>query len=102
MKLVVNGERNLLMKLYKEKVVSISECSLDNRGLLCFRERVWIPDSEPLRTKIIQETYDSYITGHPRRDLTYLILLRRFFWPGAASKVRRFMRNCEVCGRNTI
>ncbi|KAM4055169.1 reverse transcriptase (RNA-dependent DNA polymerase) [Hirsutella rhossiliensis] len=72
------------------------------RGLLCFRERVWIPGSEPLRTKIIQETHDSHITGHPGRDLTYSTLSRRFFWPGAASDVRRFVRNCEVCGRNTI
>ncbi|KAM4059166.1 reverse transcriptase (RNA-dependent DNA polymerase) [Hirsutella rhossiliensis] len=53
------------------------------------RERVWIPGSEPLRTKIIQETHDSHITGHPGRDLTYSTLSRRFFWPGAASDVRR-------------
>lgn len=101
-KLIANGEKTLPTNLQKEKAVSISECSLDNRGLLCFRERVWIPDSEPLRTKIIQETHDSHITGHPGRDLTYSVLSRRFFWPGAASAVRRFVRNCEVCGRNTI
>ncbi|XP_044721704.1 reverse transcriptase (RNA-dependent DNA polymerase) domain-containing protein [Hirsutella rhossiliensis] len=52
------------------------------------RERVWIPGSEPLRTKIIQETHDSHITGHPGRDLTYSTLSRRFFWPGAASDKR--------------
>lgn len=101
-KLVANGEKNLPTQLQKEKVVSISECSLDDRGLLCFRNRVWIPNSEPLRTKIIQATHDSHITGHPGRDLTYSILSRRFFWPGAASEVRQFVRNCEVCGRNTI
>ncbi|KAM4060831.1 reverse transcriptase (RNA-dependent DNA polymerase) [Hirsutella rhossiliensis] len=101
-KLVADGAKSLPTGLQKEKVVSISECSLDNRGLLCFRERVWIPGSEPLRTKIIQETHDSHITGHPGRDLTYSTLSRRFFWPGAASDVRRFVRNCEVCGRNTI
>ncbi|KAM4064241.1 reverse transcriptase (RNA-dependent DNA polymerase) [Hirsutella rhossiliensis] len=99
-KLVADGAKSLPTEL--QKVVSISECSLDNRGLLCFRERVWIPGSEPLRTKIIQETHDSHITGHPGRDLTYSTLSRRFFWPGAASDVRRFVRNCEVCGRNTI
>ncbi|KAM4059862.1 reverse transcriptase (RNA-dependent DNA polymerase) [Hirsutella rhossiliensis] len=84
-KLVADGAKSVPTDLQKEKVVSISECSLDNRGLLCFRERVWIPGSEPLRTKIIQETHDSHITGHPGRDLTYSTLSRRFFWPGAAS-----------------
>lgn len=81
---------------------SLSECHLDERGLLCFRGRVWIPDSEPLRTSIIQQVHDSHITGHPGRDATYSILSRRFFWPGAAKDVRRFLRNCSVCGRSTV
>ncbi|KAM4056451.1 retrovirus polyprotein [Hirsutella rhossiliensis] len=89
-------------KLYQELTKLVADGAKNNRGLLCFRERVWIPGSEPLRTRIIQETHDSHITGHPGRDLTYSTLSRRFFWPGAASDVRRFVRNCEVCGRNTI
>jgi len=81
---------------------SLSECHLDERGLLCFRQRLWIPDSEPLRTGIIQKIHDSHITGHPGRDATYSILSRRFFWPGAAKDVRRFLRNCTVCGRSIV
>lgn len=81
---------------------SLSECHLDERGLLCFRNRVWIPQSEPLQTGIIQQIHDSHITGHPGRDATYSILSRRFFWPGAAKEVRRFLKNCNVCGRSTI
>ncbi|KAI1687666.1 Pol protein [Pyrenophora tritici-repentis] len=100
--LVANKERNLPTKLQKEKSVSIAECTLDERGLLRFRDRIWIPDCEPLRTRIIQNIHDSHITGHPGRDLTYSILSRQFFWSGVASDVRRFVRNCEICGRNTI
>ncbi|KAM4056427.1 retrotransposon nucleocapsid protein [Hirsutella rhossiliensis] len=76
-------------KLYQELTKLVADGAKNNRGLLCFRERVWIPGSEPLRTRIIQETHDSHITGHPGRDLTYSTLSRRFFWPGAASDVRR-------------
>ncbi|KNG46626.1 hypothetical protein TW65_06673 [Stemphylium lycopersici] len=100
--LVANKERNLPTILQKEKSVSIAECTLDERGLLQFRDRIWIPECEPLRTQIIQNIHDSHITGHPGRDLTYTILSRQFFWSGAASDVRRFVRNCEICGRNTI
>ncbi|KAF7574116.1 hypothetical protein PtrM4_057390 [Pyrenophora tritici-repentis] len=99
---VPDKERNLPTILQKEKAVSIAECTLDERGLLRFRDRIWIPDCEPLRTQIIQNIHDSHITGHPGRDLTYTILSRQFFWSGAASDVRRFVRNCEICGRNTI
>jgi hypothetical protein len=100
--LVANKERNLPVELQKQKSVSISECTLDKRGLLQFRGRIWIPRCKPLHSWIIQDIHDSHITGHPGRDLTYAILYRQFFWSGAASNVRQFVRNREICRRNTI
>lgn len=94
------GERKLPSTVQVK--TSLAECHIDERGLLCFRDRVWIPNNEPLRTRIIQNVHDSHITGHPGRDATYMILSRRFFWPGAAKDVRQFLRNCTVCGRSTI
>jgi transposase InsO family protein len=81
---------------------SLSECHIDDRGLLHFRQRTWIPENEALRTGIIQGIHDSHVTAHPGRDTTYSILSRRFFWPGAAKDVRRFLRNCTVCGRSSV
>ena len=97
---LVNGERRIAIETGVK--TSLSECSLDERGLLSFRGRTWIPESESLRTGIIQKLHDSHITGHPGRDATYAILSRRFFWPGAAKDVRRFLRNCTICGRSTV
>jgi transposase InsO family protein len=82
--------------------VSISECTLNERGELLFRSRLWVPKSEPLRTRIIQETHDSVMTGHPGRETTLALLSRRFFWPTCATDVRRFVRNCGKCGANTL
>ena len=95
-----DGERRIAAEI--DVKISLAECQLNEQGLLCFRDRVWIPDNEPLRTGVIQRVHDSHITGHPGRDATYAILSRRFFWPGAAKDVRRFLRNCTVCGRSTI
>lgn len=81
---------------------SISECSFDDRGLLQWRNRTWIPEWEPLRTSLIQRTHDSHITGHPGRDATLAILSRSYYWPGQAGDVRRFCRNCDVCGRSHV
>src|SRR5699024_1413205 len=53
---------------------SIAECDLDPRGALQFRRRTWIPDYEPLRTALVQNTHDSHVTGHPGRDSTLAIL----------------------------
>lgn len=51
---------------------------------------------------MIQETHDSTLTGHPGRELTYATMARRWFWPGMSSDIRRFCRNCEKCGANTV
>ncbi|KAI0996107.1 hypothetical protein K3495_g12074 [Podosphaera aphanis] len=108
-------EDNVLMLMYKSLrnrdrsfpstlnlKISISECDFDERGVLRFRRRVWVPNWEPLQTALIQKTHDSYITGHPGRDSTYAILSRNFFWPGASSMVRTFCQNCDVCGRSHV
>jgi hypothetical protein len=82
--------------------VSIAECSLSSDGKLQFRGRRWVPDSEPLRTGLIQATHDSTIAGHPGREMTAALLMRQFFWPGMLTDVRRFVRNCDNCGGKQI
>lgn len=81
---------------------SIAECELNGQGQLLFRGRRWVPESEPLRTQLIQEVHDSILSGHPGRDTTYAILSRSVYWPGMSDAVRRFIRNCDKCGANTV
>ena len=56
--------------------VSISECELDNQERLLFRGRRWVPESEPLRTGLIQETHDSIVAGHPGREIIVALIIR--------------------------
>jgi len=98
-KAVTDGLRKFPREL--DLHVSIAECDVDPFGKLRYRERIWIPDFEPLRTELMQRTHDSILTGHPGRDATLAILSRRFFWPGISQDVRKFTNNCHVCGRIT-
>jgi hypothetical protein len=82
--------------------ISISECSIDAGRRLRWRDRIWVPFFEPLRTRIIQETHDSTLVGHPGRDMTKSLISRTYMWPGLSQEVRRFMRNCNVCGRAAV
>lgn len=82
--------------------VMLSECSIDDGQRLCWRERIWVPNYEPLRTRLMQETHDSALAGHPGRDMLKSLLSRRFYWPGLDADARRFVRNCDVCGRSNI
>jgi hypothetical protein len=96
---VIDGLRKFPPEL--KLLISIAECDIDPFGRLRYRERIWVPAYEPLRTELIQQTHDSTLTGHPGRDTTLTTLSRRFFWPGISQDVRKFCNNCDVCGRVT-
>ncbi|KAI0991829.1 hypothetical protein K3495_g16358, partial [Podosphaera aphanis] len=82
--------------------VQMTDCSFDEKHALVYRGALWIPNWEPLRTTLIQKVHDSHMTGHPGREITLSILSRSFFWPQQYKDVRRFVRNCHVCGRSKV
>lgn len=79
--------------------VSVSECSIDERNHLRFRGRKWVPDWEPLRTELTRIAHEEPTSGHPGREETYTLLSRTYFWPRMSQHVRKYVRNCDVCGR---
>lgn len=105
----------------KQLRLQLSEVSIDDKGRLTYRDRLWIPGSPALlqdegtddglpgseeanllRTRIIQESHDAHVSGHPGRDGTIATLTRHYYWPLLHHHVRRFLRNCDVCGSNKI
>ncbi|KAM4062023.1 reverse transcriptase (RNA-dependent DNA polymerase) [Hirsutella rhossiliensis] len=60
-KAVQQGERRL--PSHWGLPVMLSECSIDDGQRLCWRERIWVPNHEPLRTRLMQETHDSTFIG---------------------------------------
>ena len=45
--------------------VSIADYTLDDQDNLRYRSRLWVPNSEPLRTRLVQNSHDLVLTGHP-------------------------------------
>lgn len=96
---VALGHRSFTPQL-KLSNVQIVDCTIDDRGALLRRGVLWVPDWEPLRTSLVQQTHDSHLTGHPGRDGTLAILQRSYFWPQQYLSVRQFTRNCSTCSRS--
>ena len=82
--------------------IMISECSVDATHRLCWRGWIWIPAFESLRTRLIQSIHDSPLSGHPGRESTRELLAREYTWPCMTQDVRRFVRNCNTCGKSKI
>lgn len=67
--------------------VLITECARNASGQLMFRGRLWVPDMDVLRTKIIQGLHDSKACRHPGRDSTAQIIRRQCFLPRMSNDV---------------
>jgi hypothetical protein len=94
------GARTLPPSVTKKLAISIGDCSVNQGGQLQWRQRLWVPEDEPLRTSIIQEAHTSVVTRHPGREETYRILATTWYWPGMSQDVRRFIRNCDSCRKS--
>jgi hypothetical protein len=95
------GSRTLPALVTKKLAISIGDCTLSQEEKLLWRQRLWAPEDEPLRTSIIQEAHLSVVTGHPGREETYRILATTWYWPGMSQDVRRYVRNCDSCRQST-
>ena len=51
----------------KHPQISLAECSQDS-GLLFYRKRLYIPDSDELKALLLQQTHDNLSAGHPGRS----------------------------------
>ena len=59
-----------------------------------------MPESELLRTQLIPRIHNFLLTGHLGREVTAALIFKSYYSPCMFLNIRRFVRNCVVCGRN--
>ena len=94
-------ERRMPDNLDRTLKVAISDCSVHN-DLLCWRDRLWVPEYEPLRTTILQRLHDGLELLHPGKTQMVASFSRSWFWPAYAQDIQRFVRNCHTCNSTSI
>jgi transposase InsO family protein len=79
--------------------VSLADCSRRGDRLL-FRDRLWVPNYDPLRLEILRTHHDIPAAGHPGRSKTLELISRSYFWPELRKDVDRYVANCHTCQRS--
>ncbi|POM73480.1 Retrotransposable element [Phytophthora palmivora] len=62
--------------------------------------RLYIPDDEYLKNRVICESHDSGSAGHPGFYKTYLVVRQKFYWSKMMKCFQRYVYTCEMCQRN--
>ena len=69
-------------------------------GRLLHGDRIYVPNDEPLKTRILRECHDSPLAGHLGKEKTTEQVKRRFYWPGMDATIAAYVRTCDSCQRN--
>lgn len=82
----------------KHPFLQLSQCQA-REGILRYRDKIYVPDSDNLRVRILQQHHDHPSAGHPGRAKTFELLSRSYYWKGMNTDTRRYVQNCQTCGR---
>lgn len=69
-------------------------------GLLYFKDRLWLPDSDELRLEVARIEHDSKVAGHFGMEKTEELMTRNFYWPGMSKWIADYVRSCHSCQQN--
>ena len=77
----------------------VGSFSIDDQGVVFFRNRLAVPKKQHLRQLILKEAHESPLTIHPGSTKMYQDLRQRFWWTRMKREIADFVANCDACRR---
>jgi len=69
-------------------------------GFPYFKNRLYIPANDALKTKIAKGCHDSKVAGHFGMETTIEIITRDFYWKGLTEWINDYVGSCDECQHN--
>src|SRR5882724_1376465 len=74
--------------------------STDEQGLVHYDNRIWVPDSDDLRLRVLLYNHDHPISGHFGQNKTLDLIRRNYTWPSVRSFIKDYCKSCTACARS--
>ncbi|XP_058775850.1 uncharacterized protein LOC131650137 [Vicia villosa] len=68
-----------------------------SNGLLLYKNRLFIPDIDQLRTKVLNEFHATPTAGHSGVKASLSRVSASFAWPGIYKDVKHLVKYCDIC-----
>jgi hypothetical protein len=92
------GRDHVTEHMTEEETTTEFDSAISAGALTC-EGRVYVPDSDELRSKVIARHYDTSDSGHFGPLKIAELISRNFYWPALQTSVRQYVAGCEVCHR---
>ena len=74
--------------------------TLGEDNLLCHFDKIYVPDADNLRLRILQYKHDHILSGHFGQNKTLQLVQQEYFWPRMRSFIKDFCKSCTTCMRS--
>ena len=64
--------------------------------------RIYIPNSQKIKEKILQENHEPVDIGHPGQQWMMDLIERNYWWPGIKNDVKIYVQGCFKCQQNKV
>lgn len=73
--------------------------TLDDAGLLRQDDRIYVPDKDDLRLRVLRHKHDHILAGHYGYNKTLELIRREYVWPNLRDFVKDYCASCTTCRR---
>ena len=93
------GHRKIPLDLIKQGIrIELGDCEIHD-AMLYVNRKLYVPEVDDTRTKVLQTMHETPPTGHAGRTSTYLRTSSYYYWPRMTESVSRYVKSCYTCKR---
>jgi len=99
-------ETTILEEIRKNKTKEQEVCkelekkdsqSYEEKGIVYMDGRIYIPNNQKIRERILQENHEQVNIGHPGQQRMMKLIKRNYWWPGIKTDVKKYVQGYFKC-----